>query len=58
MLQSLPYTEKVDVYSWALIAWQLAADYVPFKGLGKDEFTRKVRVRCGRVRCGHVGMWG
>ena len=42
VLQSQPYTEKVDVYSWALIAWQLAADYVPFKGMGKDEFVRKV----------------
>jgi len=48
VLQNQPYTEKVDVYSWALIAWQLAADYVPFKGMGKDEFVRKVG-RCAFV---------
>ena len=43
VLQSQPYTEKVDMYSWALIAWQLAADYVPFKGVGIDEFRHRVR---------------
>ena len=27
------------------MVWQMASDYVPFKGMTKDEFTRKV-ARC------------
>jgi serine/threonine protein kinase len=29
----LPYTEKVDVYSFAIMVWQMARDRVPFKGI-------------------------
>lgn len=38
----LPYTEKVDVYSWAIVVWQMARDRIPFKGLNRDEFFQLV----------------
>ena len=28
----LPYNEKVDVYSYGIMVWQMARDRVPFKG--------------------------
>ena len=37
-----PYNEKVDVYSYAIVLWQMAKDKVPFKGLNKEEFTTQV----------------
>lgn len=37
-----PYTEKVDVYSYGILVWQMARDRVPFKGLNKEEFLRNV----------------
>lgn len=36
------YTEKVDVYSFGILIWQMARDKVPFKGLTKEEFLRQV----------------
>lgn len=38
----LPYTEKVDVYSYAIVVWQMARDRIPFKGLNRDEFFQLV----------------
>eukprot|EP00597_Dinobryon_sp_UTEXLB2267_P004381 CAMPEP_0170075316 /NCGR_PEP_ID=MMETSP0019_2-20121128/12469_1 /TAXON_ID=98059 /ORGANISM="Dinobryon sp., Strain UTEXLB2267" /LENGTH=683 /DNA_ID=CAMNT_0010286195 /DNA_START=86 /DNA_END=2137 /DNA_ORIENTATION=- len=38
----LPYSEKVDVYSYGIMVWQMARDRVPFKGLNKEEFLRTV----------------
>ena len=29
------YNEKVDVYSYGIMVWQMARDRVPFKGLSK-----------------------
>jgi serine/threonine protein kinase len=40
--QRMPYTEKVDVYSFGIMVWQMARDRVPFKGLNKEEFFRNV----------------
>lgn len=37
-----PYTEKVDVYSFGIMLWQMARDRLPFKGLNKAEFMRDV----------------
>lgn len=37
-----PYTEKVDVYSFGILVWQMARDRIPFKGLGRDEFMKSV----------------
>lgn len=39
-----PYSEKVDVYSFGIMVWQMARDRVPFKGMDKEEFMRKVVV--------------
>lgn len=31
--QRLPYNEKVDVYSYGIMVWQMARDKIPFKGV-------------------------
>ena len=36
------YTEKVDVYSFGIMLWQMAKDRMPFKGMNKEEFMRNV----------------
>ncbi len=41
---SKPYTEKVDVYSFGIILWQLASEATPFKGFTRDDFLAKVVV--------------
>jgi hypothetical protein len=38
----LPYNEKVDVYSFGILLWQMARDRPPFKGLKKEEFMLTV----------------
>jgi len=45
-----PYTEKVDVYSFGVMIWQMAKDRVPFKGMNKAEFNAKVVVRNERPK--------
>jgi len=42
VVEEKPYNEKVDVYSYAIVLWQMAKDKVPFKGLNKDQFTQQV----------------
>ena len=42
MARSEPYTEKVDVYSFGLIVWQMATDKVPFSGLTTADFVAAV----------------
>jgi len=37
-----PYTEKVDVYSFGIMLWQMARDRVPFTGLDKKQFVEWV----------------
>lgn len=37
-----PYNEKVDVYSFAIIVWQMARDRIPFKGFTKEEFMKQL----------------
>ncbi|KAJ1434057.1 kinase-like domain-containing protein [Ochromonadaceae sp. CCMP2298] len=37
-----PYTEKVDVYSYGIMLWQMARDRLPFTGLGKTGFMQEV----------------
>ena len=37
-----PYTEKVDVYSYSIILWQMAKDKVPYSGMSKSDFMKKV----------------
>jgi len=36
------YNERVDVYSFGIMVWQMARDRVPFKGLSKIEFFNTV----------------
>ena len=38
------YNEKVDVYSFGVLLWQMARDQVPFRGLNKENFIREVVV--------------
>ena len=40
--QRKPYNEKADVYSFGIMAWQMARDKVPFKGMNRDEFMKAV----------------
>jgi serine/threonine protein kinase len=37
-----PYNEKVDVYSFGIMLWQMARDCLPFSGLGKTAFMQEV----------------
>mmetsp|Transcript_2935 Transcript_2935/g.3073 ORF Transcript_2935/g.3073 Transcript_2935/m.3073 type:complete len:488 (+) Transcript_2935:183-1646(+) len=36
------YSEKVDVYSFGILLWQMATDIIPFKGLSRNDFIRSV----------------
>jgi len=36
------YNEKVDVYSFGIMVWQMARDRVPFKGMDRDQFMSEV----------------
>jgi serine/threonine protein kinase len=49
------YTEKVDVYSFGILLWQMATDLVPFKGMSREEFMRDVAV--GKLRPKLDGSW-
>lgn len=37
-----PYNEKVDVYSYGILLWQMAKDKVPFKGMNRADFMNLV----------------
>lgn len=45
-----PYTEKVDVYSFGVMVWQMAKDRVPFKGMNKTEFHDKIVMKNERPK--------
>ena len=45
-----PYTEKVDVYSYGIMVWEMARDRVPFQGMNKAEFTEKVVMKNERPK--------
>ncbi|CAN0455535.1 unnamed protein product, partial [Hapterophycus canaliculatus] len=38
----LPYNEKVDVYSFAIVLWELCALHKPFKGMSVADHYREV----------------
>eukprot|EP01033_Poteriospumella_lacustris_P013497 gene13497-9657_t len=42
VVQRAPYTELCDVYSYAIVLWQMARDRIPFKGLTKEDFIQRV----------------
>ena len=35
-----PYNEKADVYSFAVILWQMAADQIPYEGASRASYLR------------------
>lgn len=37
-----PYCEKADVYSFAIVLWQLASDKIPFENMKKNDFMTLV----------------
>jgi hypothetical protein len=37
-----PYSEKADVYSFAISVWQMSKDKVPFQGMSRDDFFEQV----------------
>merc|ERR1712000_392609 len=37
-----PYNEKIDVYSFGILLWQMARDKAPYKGLSREEFMSRV----------------
>jgi serine/threonine protein kinase len=46
--ESRPYNEKVDVYSYSMVLWEMATLRKPYEGMQRDEFYSSV-VR-GHVR--------
>ena len=40
--KNLPYNEKVDVYSYAIVVYQMLTGVAPFAGLKKIDFMRRV----------------
>jgi serine/threonine protein kinase len=42
VMMSAPYNEKVDVYSFAIILWQMASGVLPYNGASRAEFVKYV----------------
>ena len=42
VLRGKPYNETADVYSFALILWQMLTGCTPFEGLGRSDFMQRV----------------
>lgn len=40
--QRQPYNEKVDVYSFGILLWQLLSGATPFEGMAREEYMEKV----------------
>ncbi|CAM9636717.1 unnamed protein product, partial [Hapterophycus canaliculatus] len=40
--ESRPYNEKVDVYSFGIVLWEMSTLKKPFEGMGRDQFFSKV----------------
>lgn len=45
-----PYTEKSDIYSFGIMFWQMARDRIPFKGMTRDDFMKKIAVGGERLK--------
>ena len=37
-----PYSEKVDVYSFGILVWQMARDKIPFKDCNVNDFMKNI----------------
>lgn len=42
MVESLPYNEKVDVYAFGLLLWEMLEDRRVFDGMGVSDFYERV----------------
>lgn len=40
--ESRPYNEKVDVYSFGIVLWEMSTLKKPFDGMGRDRFFSEV----------------
>lgn len=40
--ESRPYNEKVDVYSFGIVLWEMSTLKKPFEGMGRDQFFSQV----------------
>jgi hypothetical protein len=45
-----PYTEKADIYSFGIMFWQMARDRIPFKGMTRDDFMKKIAIGGERLK--------
>ena len=45
-----PYNEKVDVYSFGIMVWQMARDRVPYKNFNKADFMERVALNGERPK--------
>ncbi|CAN0093707.1 unnamed protein product [Sphacelaria rigidula] len=43
--RGLPYNEKVDVYSFSIVLWELCALQKPFVGMSVEDHYREVTMR-------------
>ena len=43
-----PYNEKVDVYGYGLILYEIITGVTPFSGFSKDKFFQRVVRNCER----------
>ena len=42
MARKKPYNQKVDVYSFGIMLWEMITGKLPFKGVTRDEFMTEV----------------
>lgn len=42
VVESLPYNEKVDVYAFGLLLWEMLEDRRVFDGMGVSDFYERV----------------
>ena len=38
----MPYNQKVDVYSFGIMLWEMITGKLPFKGVSREEFMTEV----------------
>ena len=42
VVKNQPYNEKVDIYSFGLIMWQVATGFTPFKDFNRADLQNRV----------------
>jgi serine/threonine protein kinase len=57
VMMSKPYNEKVDVYSFAIILWQMASGELPYDGASKADFVKFVGKRGERPELAPYMSW-